>query len=380
MPCVSEMLIHTLLAVQCGFLQQAESDLAKWVQQQRVAAEAGIHHEYLRVSWQDERVYIPSPNQLRAMRQSVANRPDHPERDELERFERRLKQGPDVEEYDVWLGPKGSFRRNFTGADGKYEDLVVSDRQSWSYAESGRHLNLIASKGAAPPGYNYGPWDHRLRGTLAGFVYGAFSIQIPGVSLELSELVQTGLRWRAVFASEEPLLSLALEGTWDDSERWGTADMATVIVCEPAPGEVGRRWVFEDWTSDSIFSPQMCRKQTSYAPDGRPDLVQTFGSIERISRRDFDKVAMPPDPASQSDRVRGAVVVSTAHRISGDSEPSVVVVYDATGQQLAEISERDFDANRRRRLLQTGAAVGIPGVIIVVIGGALWRRARILQT
>lgn len=211
MPCFPEFLVGLLFALHGGSVPPPDSALTTWVQQQRLAAEIGVQHEYVHASWRAEHVYVPPIAQLRAMQQAVANRPDHPDRDDLVRFERRLRQGPDTEHFDVWLGSRGSFRRNFVGANGQYEDISVQSRRSWAYSQTGHHLNLIDNKDSPPPGYNYRPWEYQLRGTLGGFAYGAFSIRFPGVNLELVELTTRDTRWRAILASREPRISLAIE-------------------------------------------------------------------------------------------------------------------------------------------------------------------------
>ncbi|KAA0212374.1 MAG: hypothetical protein DYG94_14790 [Leptolyngbya sp. PLA3] len=360
-----------------GLITQPNDALAAWVSDQYDAARNGAALEYAHVTWRVEEVFVPPTAQLQALRRRVAGHPDHPERYTLEAYERRLNRGPDIAHYDIWLGSRSFFRQNLVGADGLIEDIVVRPGLSWSYLESSRHLNLVdLSANKSPEGYNYQPRDHQIRGTLAGFAYGAFSITVPGAPLALQTLAVDSDRWRAVFASEDAGLSLGLEGSWDADAHRGTADLAIILACDPAPVEVGRKWTFTDWEENDILAPQLCRVQTSYAPSGQAESIHTLEIVELITQGDFSFITTPPNPRAQSDSVRGPLVIQTVHKVSGGLNPSIVTVFDSTGSQLAEIPERDFDRNREQRLLSMSVLIGVPGVVAVVIGGALWRRMR----
>ena len=62
--------------------------------------------------WRVEDRFVPTQAELDALRKEVAGRPDHPKRPQLNIYERRLRDGPDVVHYELWLDGEDRWRLN----------------------------------------------------------------------------------------------------------------------------------------------------------------------------------------------------------------------------------------------------------------------------
>ncbi|USO00302.1 MAG: hypothetical protein H6810_06495 [Phycisphaeraceae bacterium] len=346
-----------------------------WLLDAWTQANDGSQLENVRVEWLTQHVELPTADELQRLRRVTKNRPEHPERARLETYERRLANGPDSSHVTVWLGSRGTFRRNIDENETTFADIVVVPGSAWSL--SPRQLTVINSTTSGfPKGHNYAPWEQTLRGTIGGFSTGALSIRMPGVPLQLDTFTREGDRWVGVFNSTSHPVALRIEGTWNDDAHVGRPLTATVARCDLAPEETGRRWEFTDWRPGIATIPEMCWQQSEFAPDGQLIKVESLLSIDEITNTELSRVI--ERPSDHTDAVRGPLAYSAVHTFSGTGAPSVVQVRDGEGNTLAVIPEEDFPANRNRRLLRVSSVVAVAGCAMVVAG--FWLRKRQLTS
>jgi hypothetical protein len=334
-----------------------------WFHEQLAGLSAASEIAFVHARWTEADVELPTHERLRELRRVAAGRPDHPEFDELQNYERRLANGPDTRGFSVWLGEPGEFRRNLNEGEG-YADIVVHSNSAWSLAPA--HLTVIddLSEGF-PQGYRYGPWDQRLRGTLSGFLFGAMSIRFPGAELSLMEFEsEPGTQWTARLGADEPGIALEIRGVWFPEEEIGRARSAEVVRCDPAPHEIGRRWKFSDWRPNPIGDGDACFVQEEFAPDGRPVRRIHLEHLDPIDREAFAEVVSRP--SAGGDTVRGAVTIPAIHRFPNGTADSSVSVLDAHGRVRDVIRESEFAVNRNRRLLRRAGVLAVTGAVVLV--------------
>jgi len=240
-----------------AFANGSDHNVLEWIERQWVHAPSEFDEELIYVSWLDRYYEVPDFETLTKLRRVVKNRPQHPQRVELEQYERRIKYGPDIQEVQYWFGKQGYFRRSATSAN-DFGDIVVAPRQNWSLTDS--HLNVINTKHGQLDGYNYAPWEDSGRRQLSGFLNGAFSIKNPSPSAKLEDFSMKGNVWSCSLVSEDPAISCTAEGTWDPELQTGQAHSIELTRMDMSPGEVGKRWVFEDWVEAEMGKGYMCRR------------------------------------------------------------------------------------------------------------------------
>ncbi len=372
------VLAITLGATGAHAQSRDKQHVEQWVRDAWNNADGGVRIEYARFIWRAEHDDVPSSEELQRLRRRVRGHPEHPDRALLETYERRIADGPDIERWDVWFGKAGMFRRNLEEPDGSINDIAVSSRRAWSYSDVARQLNIIEdTRSGYPKGYNYGPWEHRLRSTVSGFLHGAFSIRVPGVEMDMQDFSYNEGIWSCVFSSSEPDIALRLEGEgeWKDGQWIGRATSATVEASGPSPDEIGRRWVFTDWAvQDAIGSDPICTTQIEYRPDGRPVTTLHLESVTRLLPSEFEEALAPPDPETKTDAVRGRIPLDAVQRFPDAERAPVVTKYTDSGSEEKTNPASDQPASRFGRFLHRGAFVAVTGGVLLVLGFVLFRR------
>lgn len=340
-------------------------EVKNWVHEQWAHESPVFGHNYVFVEWVDRYHEVPDAQTLSALRQSVRGRPQHPQYAQLSQYERRLREGPDSEHIQFWLGEPGSFRRSATNSSG-YSDIVVTPRRSWSV--SPHQLTTFNPSHGFPEGYNYAPWDGVGRRILGGFLHGAFSIRIPAGEVSITDFSLVGNTWRCAISSQDPSIKLVAEGKWDTRSKSGYAESVRIAEFDQSPDEVGRRWEFEGWGRFSHEDHRMFAVQREYGSNGRLVQETELRSVQPISRDEFHRVTSQPSLDRREDPIRGQLSFLAVHRFGNNGEPPVVDMLDPQSGEITTVSERNFTKNKNRRILQTTGLVFAVGLILVVLG------------
>lgn len=84
------------------------------------------------VEWTLELVYVPPADELDRLRRSVEGRPDHPERYQLEAYERRRKGDHEVLRRRLWSRGDGQWRWNQDMGETGFSDAARTEKHEWS--------------------------------------------------------------------------------------------------------------------------------------------------------------------------------------------------------------------------------------------------------
>lgn len=362
-------ILSVSMSVSGGMQSQSEltdsQEIQNWILEQWVHGSPASGHQYIFAEWVDRYHEVPDADTLEKLRQSVRGRPQHPQYAELAQYERRLREGPDIEEIKYWLGEPGAFRRSATNSSG-YSDIVVTPKRSWSV--SPHQLTAFNPANGFPEGYNYGPWEGVGRRVVGGFLHGAFSIKIPIGNVSITDFDLVNDTWRCAIFSQDPLIKLVAEGMWDTRTKSGYAESVRITEFDQSPDEVGRRWEFAGWGEFTHGEDVLFAVQREYASNGRLVQETELRSVQTISREEFRRVIEQPSLNRREDPIRGQLSFLAVHRFGESGEPPVVDMLDPQTGEITTVSERNFTKNKNRRILQATGLIFAVGIILVVLG------------
>ena len=242
---------------------------------------------------------------LERLRRDVPGKPDHPQRGVLERTERRLASGPDVERHAAWLGERGEIRRRERIGTASENDLVLTDRLAWSAV--GDALVVMDPRDGWPEGRRWGGHGRSTRQSLASFFDGALSIRAGGGHLEIDGFGLEGDRWWAE-AAHEIGLRVRYEGLWDAARGVGRAESAEVVRSDPTPEEVGKRWEAREWSWREEAGGWVAGVLVELAPGGRVLREEVLVELSEVGERELREVlALPDFEGGGADPVLGEV-------------------------------------------------------------------------
>lgn len=217
----------------------------------------------VRVVWEVEQHAGLTSSELAAMRQRIARKPDHPERQAVEAAERILSKGPDRLRREAWIDGSGRFRLSETRAEGNWEDVVVADGVVW--ALSADTLNIVDDTREPPPGRNFRPARDEAQRNLGGFVLGGLSMIIGAPKITVQSFVRSGSEWNATALLADNIGEFSLRGGDRDGHLLVTE--GRVRRLDPAPSEVGFRILASQPWLDSPLGP-VFRLVENYSPSG----------------------------------------------------------------------------------------------------------------
>ncbi|MFG0314439.1 MAG: hypothetical protein ACF8LL_09675, partial [Phycisphaerales bacterium] len=107
------------------------SAVESWLDREWSAAAEAVPPPSVAIQYAIEITEVPSQMELDSLRARVSDRPDHPERENLEIFERRIANGPDRMVYTAWFASDMKWRLSQTN------EYLLPEVSYWDVARDG---------------------------------------------------------------------------------------------------------------------------------------------------------------------------------------------------------------------------------------------------
>ncbi|MCL4740593.1 MAG: hypothetical protein KJZ54_00155 [Phycisphaerales bacterium] len=257
--------------------------------------------------WRVEDRYVPTQAELDALRNEVAGRPDHPKRPQLNIYERRLRDGPDVVHYELWLDGETRWRLNTNFPpgflDGGYIDTAWAPGSAWKLAPRG--LTIAESSPETESAQTLLSSRSTFTSHVSRLLDGGMGVARTMRLTERAEPVLDGTRW-SVVASSEPIASgvrrrVRFSGVWDRDADRGFVRAAEVIE---SPSNSQARWDIDSWIYDDTLGRHVATT-IRYRADGVDQRI-VFEGAGVIPKGGFDALTRTPRPG-ETDPIRGRV-------------------------------------------------------------------------
>ncbi|RLE17087.1 MAG: hypothetical protein DRJ50_14490, partial [Actinobacteria bacterium] len=281
------------------------AEVEAWFHQERAHASEIFDLHGLQFRYAIEHRDIPSKESLEQMRAAVVGRPDHPLRRDIETFDRRLRNGPDVTECSVWLDSDlWRWNRTFGFGNGpEFIDIAAGDGVTWSLSPD--QLN-IADRGAAPPGYAYDESITTIRRDLGQLLNGSIGIGVDSEA-EITDFSVSKDRWRCRI-ERGPEWAVVLEGHWSAQSGRGFVDILRYQQ-NRSSDYVGATIEFLSWRFESKENRWIAGEVVERDRTGRSTRVLVFRNVAGQDTIDVSTLVKPP-VLGEPDPVRGFVRVS----------------------------------------------------------------------
>lgn len=261
-----------------------------------------------RVKWRVVDARSPSPQEIEALRRSIAGHPEHPDRALLAQLESIAAGKPFWVEKQFWI--RGSqFRRsdNDSRGDGRGNDCALGDGVAWSL--NAREL-VVMSDTKLAPGY---PLDAELSilkpefGTLMTGGLSYFRRYLDHVRPALTSDTTWDASGTAAFDGD--VFEVRIKGTWNPGEGWGTVEEASSHVpASPTPNG----WMFRSahWVPNAILGRPAAKAVTQFDASGKPERRMELIEYEPIDDARFEQIIALPK-VNEPDPIRGALTFTS---------------------------------------------------------------------
>lgn len=357
-----------------GFaMQDSPSDFATWLASQPTDTPAQLVLSDYHVSWSVQLHEVPPPEVLAHLREQVGAAADHPEKETLAAFERRLKGDPDIERLEFWDGGAGAFRynRSFRDESGAhYFDIVSTHRDYWVMSD--RQLTLLKPHREVP-NRDYRSSEPEIRMQLSLMLSGGFAL-VPGMDLMKQSVQVTNGSWQCMMRIRATGAALLYEGIWDAGLTTYVVHRVSIAESPGGPADVGKCWVMTDWRGVADMSHPVAGRVEERLPDGRLRRVLVLESVERVDPDEFVTVTRTPSPTTQSDPVRGAVTFTSVWDYLNTN--AFLVEDPETGDLVSTLRIPDSDAPAKTMRILGWLAVGVIVACLGWIRVQRWKSSR----
>lgn len=293
-----------VLAVAClavipsrhAYGQIAPEQVTDWLSQEWKESARGLMPFNTRMRFIHRALEVPPESELTALRDAVSGRPDHPQRTDLEAYERRIAGGGDTTVYTIAYGGPGRWRvsRSIEYDDQlPYWDTAAHDGIAWGLTAA--QLTVVEADAEGRVNRNYvdrgletiaSAWT---RFAFGNFAFGWFSESEP-------ELVEfDGERWVARAVNRAGVIG-EWRGRWDESLGRGFVESVEFVGRTDGEPTSGSEWVFGDWRyweqTDAWLATRVERTSQS-----RPHSSYSLLEVAPVSDRELSELCALPDLA-----------------------------------------------------------------------------------
>ncbi len=236
---------------------------------------------------------------LDALRREVGDKPDHPKRAELKKWEARAEAGGDRREVETWWGDDNHWRINTTYSNSaalKLTDTVVSDGTLWMMTPDTLNIESLKSRPPERAWESRGGWASTYLSTVR---WGA--LRSLG-DFSSWTLVAGGAKDEWIAQASDPSRELSVVFRWSDQDLLATTSTSRLrirgVPTDPASTTAEYLWRWSDWQTVRLASKSEMiahRAETLRATDGVATTVVQLVAISEIDARVLDDVLRVPD-------------------------------------------------------------------------------------
>lgn len=339
-----------------------------WVEQQLEQARQFGPHTNIHMCWREETYRLMTDSELEAARQSIAGKPDHPDRFKVAAEEKRIARGADVVEYELWYGGPERWRFNQTelSAEGQHVDMALAGTESWQM--SPEQIQYLRSD-SAPPGFEPSTRQGLFVADVRQCVLGALSLGGQSEKKVVYAETSPDGRWRGRVRRGDGGFEWDCSGRFEGDQLSITERRAFQLNRgnREQYGKVG----YSGQEFNSFLQERVFTRMDVELRDGTRSSSLALVLIDPLEQGELREVLRRP-VLGGADVVRGAVAASQAvdHR---DSGPKVIdkledgslrsTVWGADSPGLGQSSP------------ELWRVVGwLSGAVVVLGGVVLWRR------
>ncbi len=355
--------------------QPAEESLERlktWLARAWEEAQALPSIDGASLRWRVEDRFVPPPAELDALRREVAGKPDHPKRPHLNIYERRLRDGPDVVHYELWLDGNDRWRLNTNFPpgflDGGYIDTAWAPGRAWKLAPRGLTIAEPEPQTASAQTLlsSRSTFSAHVSKLLDGGMGVAGSMRLS----HRAEPTLQGLHWSFI-ASSEPTATgvrrrVRYSGDWDPD--MGRGFVRSVEVVE-SPSSTRPSWQIDSWIYDSTLQRHVASLVRYRAAGVDQQIV--FEGAGAIPNGGMDALTRIPSPGG-TDPIRGRVDPPAVR----DHRSGATLIRDEEGRlRQVEVAGESLPLTSRGAPWR---AIGVIALVatILTMGVLWWARRR----
>lgn len=318
----------------------------------------------LRFSYQIRQVYVPSAEQLAAMRSQVEGKPDHPLRQELAQYERRARGEFTGYTYEAIVGGPELWRLSREhDSPGRYVDIGRDGAAAWCLTSG--QLNIVDTT-SSPDGYDYAQSGNDIALAARLLLFQGIGIGAASEPLSPPVVSMRGSNWTAVVSHEGWVYEY--EGVWDESTQTGTVQSWRVVASDISPSSVGEQFVFADHRIGTTALDRVASRATYHRPSGAVESEYTLTAVADVTREAVASMVELPS-LGRDDPKRGKLTVGAIY----DHRPNAPswVRSPETGQL-----ERALSPTKRYGFLRTVGWALLIGLVATVVALRVTRASR----
>lgn len=270
----------------------------------------------VRLRWVREFHSFPSNAEMERLKREVPGHPDHPERNDLERFLRHQRGEPTVKPRTAWAVDANTWRlsEDLVGPLFKpnaYWDKVVTPTHAFSLCHD--TLTVMDPRDGYPPGQDLASLSGELFGNLFIFLMGGLSqLQLNADAATVQAFDGQGWSIKVGYLHRTPGQSgtVLVRGRWSAGDNRGFIEDISRIATTGSPQSSAKTEVLvtaTDWTRVLDTGVWLAGRVTMMGADGRIDKVYRFQSAEREDPATFRRMFEIPERGGV-DPFRGTVL------------------------------------------------------------------------
>jgi len=321
----------------------SQSQSEAWFEAELAAAREPLSLENLCITYRMEWHDVPPAKELRALRDVVARHPDHPDAQALAVYDRRLREGPSIERFKVWIGDDGRWRRSNLPALSRPlkepTDTAWTPDTTWVMGRD--YLTIADPRKDTTGAFNYGSLiDEFLR--WVGFSWNGGLKLISELGLEPGAARDDAGRWFAD-ATRDRFGTMRFTWTWDERSGSGLVQEMRIVSAPASTSEEGSRYVMTDWHEEPVVGRWIASRVESYRADGRLAQVFVVEGIEVADGAFIGRLTAVP-AFDGTDPFRGPVAFTRVQDRRSGTDQFTTIDRSEAGTATAH-SARDSGAN-----------------------------------
>ncbi len=311
--CVSVLVLAALCVAESA---EAQPQFQQWWQRALAGGRDGPTIDGISFEYTVDYVYVPSPAALAALRARVANRPEHPERRDLVKFEARLRGEVERVRVRLWRWNGGwRISRDPIGSSAStapsFWDFVSTERDAWHLTTHTLTVFDARAGDHAVEQHRSAISDSAMSLVLFGNLFAGGTVG-HGLTLEPVLDDATGI-WRVTSTAKvnEGSIRYAAEGRWDQSAERGWFVRSSLDQLD-AHGAVvsGTSYTAEDWRYVDAIDLTLAAVVTERDHTGAARTRHTLASTTPFTSAEFGALTRTPEVHTE-DPVRGRVTFTS---------------------------------------------------------------------
>lgn len=285
---------------------------AAWIEAQIARSKSFEIPENIHVQWRYETHRLMMDHDLLALRQRVANKPDHPDRFRLVMEEQRIESGPELLLWELLYEHSRRWRINRTNKSSEsYVDMGYNNGSAWQ--NSPGQAQLI-SESSAPMGFEPASRRGWYESAMKHFVLGPYFLS------PRHEFFVTS------FTEDSQGGFMATVERTPDPRTY----RFTRVIDKEGPAYIERLAYdsdgslvsislhIEDAAGDGLLGDTVFSRTVWYHPDGSINRLIQLESVSRLSLKELDAALKPPGFGGV-DPFRGVIDATQIHDLRTES-------------------------------------------------------------